>query len=121
MSIYPVIRYRDVRTGIEFLERAFGFRPIEVHEEDGKVEHAELAYGDGAVMIGPVREGEPSPAWSYVAVDDVDAHFERAQAAGAEIVRPIEDQEYDARDYSARDPEGNTWSFGTYRPSGLDI
>jgi uncharacterized glyoxalase superfamily protein PhnB len=52
----------------------------------------------------------------YVYVDDVDAHCERARAAGAEILREPEDQDYGARDYTARDPEGHIWSFGNYRP-----
>jgi uncharacterized glyoxalase superfamily protein PhnB len=116
VSIYPVIRYRDVRAGIEFLENAFGFRPVHVYEEGGSIVHAELAYGDGMVMIGPAQD-DVTPGWSYVAVDDADAHFEHAKAAGAEITRAIEDQEYGSRDYSARDPEGNVWSFGTYRPA----
>jgi uncharacterized glyoxalase superfamily protein PhnB len=51
-----------------------------------------------------------------VVVEDADAHFAHAQAAGAEIVRGLTDQDYGSRDYSARDPEGNLWSFGTYRP-----
>jgi uncharacterized glyoxalase superfamily protein PhnB len=55
--------------------------------------------------------------WLYVVVDDPDAHHERAKAAGAEIVRELEDQDYGSRDYSARDPEGNLWSFGTYNPT----
>ena len=53
----------------------------------------------------------------YVIVDDgIDAHFERARTAGAEIVRELHDTDYGSRDYVARDPEGNLWSFGTYRP-----
>jgi uncharacterized glyoxalase superfamily protein PhnB len=53
----------------------------------------------------------------YIAVDDLDAHCERARAAGAEIVREPYDTDYGSRDYSARDLEGNVWSFGTYRPT----
>jgi len=116
MSVYPVIRYRDVRAGIDFLESAFGFRPVQVDEVDGAIVHAELAYGDGLVMIGPAQDSV-TPGWCYVAVEDADAHYEQAKAAGAEITRQIEDQSYGSRDYSARDPEGNTWSFGTYRPA----
>ena len=52
----------------------------------------------------------------YVVIEDADAHYARAKAAGAEIVRELEDQDYGSRDYSARDFEGNLWSFGTYRP-----
>ena len=52
-----------------------------------------------------------------IALDVVDAHYERARAAGAEIVRPIAEQPYGSREYAARDLEGNTWHFGTYRPT----
>jgi uncharacterized glyoxalase superfamily protein PhnB len=50
-----------------------------------------------------------------VVVDDIDAHYNRAQAAGAEIVSELRDLGY-SREYSARDPEANTWHFGTYQP-----
>jgi uncharacterized glyoxalase superfamily protein PhnB len=116
MSIYPVLRYRDARAGIEFLERAFGFKPVQVHEEDGQIVHAELSYVDGMVMVGSVDDSG-TRGWNYVVVADADAHYAQAKAAGAEIIREIEDQDYGSRDYSARDPEGNVWSFGTYRPS----
>jgi uncharacterized glyoxalase superfamily protein PhnB len=52
----------------------------------------------------------------YVYVEDLDAHCRRAKATGAEIVRDLEDTPYGSREYSARDPEGHLWSFGTYRP-----
>ena len=51
-----------------------------------------------------------------VFVDDPDAHFARARAEGAEIVQELRDEEYGARGYMARDPEGHTWYFGNYRP-----
>jgi len=53
----------------------------------------------------------------YLAVDNVDAHHDRASAAGAEIIYKLTDQPYGSREYAARDPEGNVWSFGTYRPA----
>jgi len=52
----------------------------------------------------------------YVYVEDVDAHHARARAAGAEIVRPLQDTDYGSREYSVRDLEGHLWSFGTYHP-----
>jgi uncharacterized glyoxalase superfamily protein PhnB len=55
--------------------------------------------------------------WIYIVVQDSDAHYARAKAAGAEIIRELEDQDYGSRDYTARDLEGNIWSFGTYDPS----
>jgi uncharacterized damage-inducible protein DinB len=52
----------------------------------------------------------------YVYVEDVDSHYRRAKAAGAEIVRDLKDTDYGSREYAARDLEGHLWSFGTYRP-----
>jgi uncharacterized glyoxalase superfamily protein PhnB len=84
-----------------------------------------MSFGTGVIMLGPARTAtnvrEPDDAVAarrgiYVAVDDADAHYERAKAAGAEITRELEDTDYDSREYSARDPEGYHWSFGTYRP-----
>jgi uncharacterized glyoxalase superfamily protein PhnB len=53
---------------------------------------------------------------AYVIVEDADAHYARAKAAGAEIVMEVEDQDYGGRLYSCLDPEGHLWSFGTYDP-----
>ena len=120
-TIFPSLRYRDARRAIEFLVDAFGFSRHHVYENpDGTVAHAELVYGDSAVMLGTQRDdsygSHVGQGWMYVVVDDADAHYARAKAAGAEIVRELEDQDYGSRDYSARDFEGNLWSFGTYRP-----
>jgi uncharacterized glyoxalase superfamily protein PhnB len=120
-SVTPSLRYKDARRAIEFLEQAFGFGPqMVVDGENGAVAHAELVYGDGMVMLGTDREdsygSHVGHGWLYVVVDDADAHYAQAKAAGAEIVRELEDQDYGSRDYSARDFEGNLWSFGTYRP-----
>jgi uncharacterized glyoxalase superfamily protein PhnB len=60
--------------------------------------------------LGAVNQG------IYVVLDEVDRHYARARAAGAEIVRVLQDEDYGGRDYCARDLEGNLWSFGTYRP-----
>jgi uncharacterized glyoxalase superfamily protein PhnB len=121
-TFYPSLRYDDAPAAIEWLERAFGFeREMVVEEGEGRIAHAQLRYGDGMVMLGSERDDGWGPhagrSWVYVAVeDDVDAHYERAKAAGAEVVREPTDQDYGSRDYSVRDPEGNIWSFGTYRP-----
>ncbi|PTA42649.1 VOC family protein [Micromonospora sp. RP3T] len=120
-SIYPVLRYPDVHAAVDFLRSAFGLTVHELHSGlDGAVRHAQLGHGDGLVMVGP----GPAPASRptdddyrvYLAVDDVDAHHERARAAGAEIVRSPFDTDYGSRDYAARDLVGMVWSFGTYRP-----
>lgn len=122
-TFYPSLRYRDARAAIEWLERAFGFeRNMVVDGEGEQVAHAQLKFGDGMIMLGSERDGDPwgdhaGQSWVYVVVEgDIDAHCERSRTAGAEIIREPEDQEYGSRDYSARDPEGNLWSFGTYRP-----
>ena len=120
-TIFPSLRYRDARRAIDFLVDAFGFETkVVVDGGEGTVAHAELTYGDGGVMLGTDRDdsygSHVGHGWMYVVVEDADAHYARATAAGAEIVRELEDQDYGSRDYSARDFEGNLWSFGTYRP-----
>jgi uncharacterized glyoxalase superfamily protein PhnB len=118
--IIPTLRYKDAKAAIEFLERAFGFERHTVMEDDGAIAHAELRYGDGVVMLGTAGTGDARFDTGrnviYVVVDDPDAHYEQAKAAGAEIVMELTDQDYGSRDYAAEDPEGNVWSFGTYNP-----
>lgn len=121
-TFYPSFRYRDARAAIAWLQDAFGFEPgMVIDGEGGEVVHAQLTFGDGMIMLGSDRDdrwgSRVGRGWVYVALDgDVDAHCERARAAGAEIAMEPTDQEYGSRDYAARDPEGNLWNFGTYRP-----
>jgi uncharacterized glyoxalase superfamily protein PhnB len=126
-NIFPAVRYRDANEALDWLKRAFGFEEKAVHRgEDGSIQHAELRLGAGIVMFGQYSDAgwmggnAPDPLAStlsiYAVVDDVDAHYERARAAGAQIVRELESMDYGSREYSARDIEGNLWSFGTYDP-----
>lgn len=121
-SIYPTLRYDDAPAAIAFLSGVLGFTVQDVTTgEDGRVDHALLAFGHGLVMISSRRPG-PSPfdhgtQCLYLAVDDPDARHDRAVAAGASIVMDLVDQPYGSREFAVADPEGNTWSFGTYRPS----
>jgi len=124
-TIYPALRFRDAERARDFLRDAFGFAEHALHRDaEGRIAHAEYRHGNGAVMFGGSRPDPANPGanpWSeasglYVVVEDVDAHHARAAAAGAEIVTPPRDTDYGAREYTARDPEGNLWSFGTYRP-----
>jgi len=124
-SICPTVLYGDAKAAIRQLAEAFGFTELTVYEtEGGVVLHAELAYGNGVVMLGSRGRGGAfdtamagaGPTGTYVVVDDVDAHHRRAVEQGAEILMPPTDQDYGARDYMARDLEGNVWSFGTYAP-----
>jgi uncharacterized glyoxalase superfamily protein PhnB len=113
-NIYPFMRFADADAALEWLAQAFGFEERAVYRsDDGIVHHAEISLGPGIIMLG---QGDPAEHGVYVAVEDADAHFGRAKTAGAEIVREIEDTDYDSREYTARDPEGHVWSFGTYRP-----
>lgn len=125
LSVCPTLRYKDAKTAIALLKEAFGFTEVAVYENaEGVVEHAELAYGNGMVMLGTVREDtafgraakDLGPVSVYVAVDDPDAHHARARSYGVAIVREPADQEYGSRDYLARDAEGNLWTFGSYAP-----
>jgi uncharacterized glyoxalase superfamily protein PhnB len=121
---YPIVSYEDAGAAIEWLKRAFGAEEVAVHKgDDGRVEHMELSFEGGVVMGGSKGVGElaskveiGSPAAIYLVISDPDAHHGRAAAAGAEVVIPLRDEDYGSRGYSARDPEGNVWSFGTYRP-----
>ena len=121
-TVFPSLRYRDAKRAIAFLQEAFGFEAkMVVDGENDTIVHAELTYGpDGMVMLGTDRDdrygSHVGQGWMYVVVEDADAHYAQAKAAGAEIVHELEDQDYGSRDYSARDFEGNLWSFGTYRP-----
>ena len=123
---FPIVPYPDPRAAIGWLERAFGGVATEVHPPDPgePLVHAEVRVGTGIVMLSDAtRAGEnpfclPGPVAVYVVVDDPDALHDRAVAAGAEIVRGLEDQPYGSRDFAARDQAGNVWSFGTYRPPG---
>jgi uncharacterized glyoxalase superfamily protein PhnB len=129
ISVIPALQYEDAKAAIEFLCKAFGFTKNAVYEEpDGSVAHAQLTHGNGMVMLGSVKDTEygkllrrPAEAGGvtmsvYVVVDDADAHFERAKATGAQIVREPVTQDYGGRDYTCKDPEGHIWTFGTYDP-----
>jgi uncharacterized glyoxalase superfamily protein PhnB len=121
--VIPTFHYRDAPAAVDFLERAFGFERVHVYpgEREGQVAHAELRHGDGWVMLGSVSDNGlasgPGTGSCYVVTEDVDALHERAVAAGAEIIRAPFDTDYGSRDFTARDPEGNVWNFGTYAPN----
>lgn len=121
MSIHPTLRYTDPAAAIAFLTGTLGFVEEHVHRAaDGTVGHAELSFGGDVVMLGartdPPDRFDTGRAVIYLAVDDADAHHDRAVAAGAEVVHGLVDQPYGSREYAVADPEGNVWSVGTYRP-----
>ncbi|MDH6114897.1 putative glyoxalase superfamily protein PhnB [Kitasatospora sp. MAP12-15] len=122
-QVWPSLRSRDARALIRFLTEAFGFEEVVVYGEGELVHHAQLAWPEGGgIMLGSARE-TPDDRWplvpgsfgAYVVTDHPDALYARAKAAGAEITSEPHDTDYGSRDFAARDPEGNRWSFGTYR------
>ncbi|MVU81987.1 glyoxalase [Nocardia sp. ET3-3] len=120
--VWPTLVYRDATAAITFLEQAFGFETRACYTEGDVVHHAELAWpGGGGVMLGQARDGmaldcqPPGVGSAYIVVDDPDALYARAQAAGANITRELRDEtDYESRGFTCRDPEGVYWSFGTY-------
>jgi len=126
-QVWPTLRARDARALIRFLVDAFGFEETVVYGDGDRVDHAQLSWPPGGgIMLGSVREGgedahgqatpsAPGTFGAYVVTDDVDAVYQRARAAGAEIIAEPHDTDYGSHDFAAGDPEGNRWSFGTYR------
>jgi uncharacterized glyoxalase superfamily protein PhnB len=125
-NIYPSLTYEDAPAAIEWLCRAFGFeKRMVIEDANGGIMHSELSFGPGVIMVSSTKEaaGRVSPGRVAVAnqalcvrVDDPDAHYARATAAGAVVTRELRDEEYGARGYMVSDPEGHQWYFGNYDP-----
>jgi uncharacterized glyoxalase superfamily protein PhnB len=131
--ISSAIFYDDAAKAIDWLSQAFDFEVrLKVEGEGGRIEHSELTFGEGLIMVGSTggRSDRPErlPCRSprslegantqslCVCVDDVDAHCERARAAGARIVEAPTTHDYGEdswsdRTYRAEDPEGHQWWF----------
>lgn len=113
-TVVPVLIYPDVRAAVGWLGAAFGFvERVRIGEDH----RAQLAFGEGAVIVGDVRQDRRPPRAGEVThavmvrVEDVRAHCERARAAGARIVMEPTDFEYGERQYAAEDPAGHQWTF----------
>ena len=125
-TIFPILRYNDARSAIRSLCATFGFVELFSVPESGQiVRHAQLKLGTNVIMLGSVRPDDrmasPQALGAatqalYVYVDNLDAHFERARSAGAEITSPPKDTDFGSREYHVRDLEGHLWTFGTYLP-----
>jgi len=129
-TLIPGLRYSDGPAAIAFLTSAFGFeRQLVVPGVGGTIAHAQHVLGDAMIMLGSQPSAElqtllarPSDVGGlvthtiYVKVADPDAHYTRALAAGAVIVRDIADQEFGGRAYVCQDPEGYCWQFGSFDP-----
>jgi len=129
-SVIPAFRYRDAPAAVEWLCTVLGFTRHAVYEgASGEINHAELVLGGGMIMLGSMKDDEQGRRFKaprdlggaetssvYVVVPDADAVYARAQAAGATIVRPLQNMDYGSREFAVSDPEGHTWSVGTYDP-----
>jgi uncharacterized glyoxalase superfamily protein PhnB len=127
VTMFPFMRYEDARVAIARLVQSFGLEERGVHAgPDDTIAHAELGFGGSVVMVATAKDDHLGLKTSrelgavtqgiYMYVPDIDAHYARARAAGAEIVYALRDTDYGSREYAARDLEGNLWSFGTYLP-----
>ena len=133
-SIIPTMQYRDAKAAIDWLCQAFGFeRHLVVQGENDAIAHAQLTYGGSMVMLGTKNDNEygrfiktpesihgVNTQAPYIVVEEIDRHYERAVAAGAEIVLEIKDEDYGGRGYTCRDKEGHIWNFGSYDPWSAD-
>jgi len=128
-TIMPTLRYKDAPAAIDWLCEVFGFaRHAVFAQPDGTIGHAELTLGGGMIMLGSEKNDEygrnfKSPSVlgaetrsTYLVVPDADAIYARAQAAGATVVRSLQDTPYGSREFTVKDPEGHSWSVGTYDP-----
>ena len=129
-AVIHALRYTNALAAIDWLCEVIGFTRHAVFEgKNGTIEHAELSLGNGMIMLGSAKEDEygrrfKSPSElggmetrsAYIVVPDADAVHARAVAAGAEIIRPLQDTPYGSREFALRDPEGHSWSIGTYDP-----
>jgi len=123
-QVWPTLRARDARALIRFLVDVVGFTETAVYGEGDVVHHAELAWPlGGGIMLGSVRAADESEDWAlkpgtfgaYVVTDAPEELFARICGADADITSALHETDYGSRDFAIRDPEGNRWSFGTYR------
>ena len=127
-NIIPSMRYRDAFAAIDWLCEVFGFtRRLVVPDGAGGIAHAELALGNGMIMLGSHKEDSGDPVVApcpnslltqsaYIVVSDIEACYERARTADATIVRELEEQSYGGSLFAIRDLEGQLWNVGSYDP-----
>lgn len=128
-GVIPCFAYRDAYAAIEWLCGVLGFeRRLVVPNDEGGVAHAQLSFGGGTVMLGAARENDPgaivfppAPGGTLtqsvcIVAADVEERYERAKAAGANIVMELAPQHYGGSLFAVRDPEGQLWHVGSYDP-----
>jgi PhnB protein len=120
--------YEDVGTSVDWLCRVFGFSErawIRHTGPHGRISRTQLQVLDSVITVGEPSVHGDSPrrgvsSMLYVYVDDVDAHYSRALAAGAQIVSELRTQPWGDRGYQVRDPEGHQWTFGQHVSDVID-
>jgi len=115
-TVTPYLTVADAEAQIDFLKKALGAEEKYRHGDDqGRVMHAEVRVGNSMVMIGQARDQwTPRPAMFYLYVEDVDAVYKRALAAGGKSVREPANQPYGDRTGAVEDSQGNQWWLGTH-------
>jgi uncharacterized glyoxalase superfamily protein PhnB len=124
--LYHTMRCKDAEAMIAWLKDVLGFTERVIYRRENIIAHAELSFGSSILMLGADRQdgygksvggldGRRTDA-VYLAVDDPDALYAKVKASGARIEMELQNTDYGSRDFSARDPEGGLWSFGTYWP-----
>jgi PhnB protein len=124
-SVTPYLAVEDAAKAIDFYKEAFGAEEfVRMPGADGKIAHAELQIGDSKLMLSdpfpqsnvrpPSERGGPT-ASVFLYVEDVDATFEQAQRAGAEVVSELEDMFWGDRFGTLSDPFGHVWSVATHK------
>ena len=120
LDVIPVLPYDDIRAAHDFLVDVVGLSSGGLVEHEGTVVHGEVQAGgrriwlhaSGGPLRAPGRDG-PRSGGIVLHVGDVDAHFARALAAGATILREPTDEDYGQREYGLRDPGGHDWYVAT--------
>ena len=128
-TVTPYLIVEDAARAIEFYKAAFGATELmRVEDDAGKIRHAEIQVGDSPIML--VDEHPESPAWLgprarggspvhiYLYIDDADAVFKRALAAGATEFLPMQDHDYGDRSGGLTDPFGHAWYVATHLHGG---
>jgi len=124
-SLTPYLAVEDASKAIDFYKEAFGADELmRMPGPDGKIAHAELQIGDSKLMLSdpfpqsdvrpPSERGGPTGS-IFMYVEDVDATFDQAQRAGAEVVSELEDMFWGDRFGTLSDPFGHVWSVATHK------
>ena len=123
-AVTPMLAVRDVRRAAEFYKNAFGFTVRGIMDSPQGAIHAELRCRDTTLMLSPESREQHNfsastigntPATLYLLVEDVDAVFKHAVAAGAQVSMPVMDMFWGDRCGQLRDPDGNKWMIATHK------